>query len=240
MSGPALLFWIVLPYVALTTFVVGHAWRWRRDQFGWTSRSSQLMESRLLRWGGPLFHYGAFAAIAGHVLGILVPASWTAALGISEPMYHLLSAGAGTAAGLAVVAGLLLLLYRRASVPRVAVTTTRIDIAVYVLLTITIGLGILETVGVNLLGGGYDYRASVAVWFRGLFLLDPHPELMVAAPTVYQLHVLAAWLLFALWPFSRLVHAWSYPILYLGRPWILYRGYRRRAPVPSMPLTHSR
>jgi nitrate reductase gamma subunit len=236
MSGPAWLFWIVLPYVALTTFVVGHAWRWRRDQFGWTSRSSQLMESRLLRWGGPLFHYGAFAAIAGHVLGILVPASWTAALGISEPTYHLLSAGAGTAAGMAVVAGFLILLYRRLSVPRVAVSTTRIDLAVYLLLTTTIGLGILETVGVNLLGGGYDYRATVAVWFRGLFLLDPHPELMVGAPTVYQLHVISAWLLFALWPFSRLVHAWSYPILYLGRPWILYRGYRRRAPVPASSL----
>ncbi len=233
MSGAALFFWIVLPYVAITTCVVGHVWRWRRDQFGWTSRSSQLMERRLLSVGSPLFHYGAFAAIAGHVLGILVPERWTAAAGVSEEAYHVLSAGAGTAAGLAVVAGFLILLYRRLSVPRVTVTTTRVDWAVYALLAITIGLGVLETTGVNLLGGGYDYRATVAVWFRGLFLLDPHPELMLAAPMLYQFHVVAAWLLFALWPFSRLVHAWSYPILYLGRPWILYRGYRRRALEPG-------
>jgi nitrate reductase gamma subunit len=25
------------------------------------------------------------------------------------------------------------------------------------------------------------------------------------------------------WPFSRLVHAWSFPILYLVRPYIVYR-----------------
>ena len=32
-----------------------------------------------------------------------------------------------------------------------------------------------------------------------------------------------AWALDALWPFSRLVHAWSIPFQYLGRPYVLYR-----------------
>ena len=26
-------FWVLLPYVALTSFVVGHVWRYRRDGF---------------------------------------------------------------------------------------------------------------------------------------------------------------------------------------------------------------
>jgi nitrate reductase gamma subunit len=30
--------------------------------------------------------------------------------------------------------------------------------------------------------------------------------------------------LFALWPFSRLVHAFSAPIAYLFRPYIVYRS----------------
>ena len=34
--------WIVVPYICLTTFVVGHLWRYRYDKFGWTTRSSQL------------------------------------------------------------------------------------------------------------------------------------------------------------------------------------------------------
>ncbi len=227
MSGLALFFWIALPYLAIAVFVVGHAWRWRVDQYGWTSRSSQLQESRLLSVGGPVFHYAAFAAIGGHVLGILVPASWTAAVGIDEHMYHVISASLGTIAGVLVAIGLVVLVYRRVHVPRVAATTSRMDVLAYVLLSAVIALGIGETVGVNLLGGGYDYRSSVAIWFRGLFLLNPRPELMVAAPPVYQAHVIMAWLLFMIWPFSRLVHVWSYPLMYLGRPWIMYRSRRR-------------
>ena len=43
------------------------------------------------------------------------------------------------------------------------------------------------------------------------------------APVIYQIHVTAAWLIWAVWPFSRLVHAWSIPVQYIGRPYILYR-----------------
>lgn len=215
--------WVVLPYCSIVLFVAGHVWRYRHDQFGWTSRSTQLLESRWLVWGSNLFHYGALAAIAGHVLGILIPSQVTAFFGVSEELYHLISVSAGSAAGIACVAGLVILLVRRAYFPRVRRTTTPVDVATYALLALVITLGMIETIGYNALGGGYDYRSTVGVWFRGLFYLSPHPELMAGAPLVYQLHAAAAWFLFALWPFSRLVHAWSVPWQYVGRPYILYR-----------------
>jgi nitrate reductase gamma subunit len=215
--------WVILPYVAITTFVVGHVWRYRTDQLGWTSRSTQLLESRWLAWGSNLFHFGALAAIGGHVLGLLVPARLTELVGVTEAQYHLLSAGAGTAAGVACAAGLIILLVRRLRFPRISVTTSYSDLAVYTLLVVIIGIGVAETVLYNALGGGYNYRATVAVWFRGILLLNPKPELMASAPWLYQLHAGLAWLLVALWPFSRLVHAWSLPFQYLGRPYILYR-----------------
>ncbi len=76
-TAAQLFLWVALPYLALGVFIVGHVWRWRYDQFGWTSRSTQLQERRLLKWGSPLFHYGTFAAIGGHVIGILIPERWT-------------------------------------------------------------------------------------------------------------------------------------------------------------------
>jgi nitrate reductase gamma subunit len=218
------LLWLVLPYLSIATFAVGHAWRYRYDKFGWTTRSSQLLEDRWLAWGSNLFHWGALAAIGGHVLGILIPASWTAAVGVSEEQYHLVSAGAGTVAGLVCGAGLAILVWRRLAFPRIRARTSVVDQAVYTLLLVIIALGLVDTIWFNTLHGGYDYRATVAVWFRGIFLLDPHPELMNGAPLIYQLHAITAWLLFALWPFSRLVHAWSLPFQYLGRPYILYRS----------------
>src|SRR4051794_10764941 len=42
MSAGDVLLWIIVPYVAVTVFVVGHWWRYRTDQFAWTSRSTQL------------------------------------------------------------------------------------------------------------------------------------------------------------------------------------------------------
>jgi nitrate reductase gamma subunit len=215
--------WVVAPYVALAVFVVGHIWRYRVDKFGWTSRSTQLLESRWLAWGSNLFHYGALAAIGGHVLGILVPSQVTSFFGVNEEHYHLLSAGAGTAAGVVCAAGLVILIWRRAKFPRVRRTTSSSDLVAYGLLTGIIAVGLFETIWYGALGGGYDYRSTVAVWFRGIFTFSPHPELMAAAPLVYQVHAGAAWLLVAIWPFTRLVHAWSLPFQYVGRPYILYR-----------------
>ncbi len=224
MTGFSLLVWIALPYLAIVTFGIGHVWRYRHDKFGWTTRSTQMLESGWLAWGSNLFHWGALAAIGGHVMGILIPASWTAAVGITEAAYHLVSAGAGTVAGLVCGSGLVILVWRRLAFPRIRVTTTYVDLAVYALLVVIIGLGLIDTIWFNTIHGGYDYRHTVADWFRGIFLLNPRPDLMATAPLVYQLHATSAWLLFALWPFSRLVHAWSLPFQYLGRPYILYRS----------------
>jgi nitrate reductase gamma subunit len=214
--------WLVLPYVSVTIFIVGHWWRYRHDQFGWTSRSTQLLESRLLAWGSTLFHFGALAAIAGHVAGILVPASWTGAVGISENAYHHLSGIAGAIAGLVCLVGFGILAFRRTSVRRVRATTSLMDVVVFVLLGALIVLGEAMTLGYTTFGSGYDYRETVGPWFRTLWY-DPQPSLMADAPVAYQVHAALPWLLYAVWPFSRLVHVWSIPLAYIGRPYILYR-----------------
>src|SRR5512146_1160218 len=215
--------WLVLPYVSITIFAVGHVWRYRRDQFGWTSRSTQLLESRLLAWGSTLFHYGALAVIAGHLAGILVPARTTDAIGVSESVYHHLSGIAGGISGLICMVGFGILVFRRTKIRRIRATTSLADVAVFVLLGVLIVLGNIQTFGYNVFGEGYNYRRTVGPWFRSIWV-DPQPSLMSGTPVVYQLHSAIPWLLYALWPFSRLVHAWSYPLQYLGRPYVLYRN----------------
>jgi nitrate reductase gamma subunit len=223
MSRLDLTLWVLVPYAALVTFVLGHVWRWRHDQFTWTTRSTQLLEGRALRWGAIMFHFGLLAVIGGHVLGLLVPESTTAAIGVPEHAYHVISVAAGTVSGLTMTAGFGILATRRASSSRVRRTTTRVDLAVYVALGLMIVTGMWATLGMNLLGGGYDYRLTVAPYFRSVFALDPRTHLIAGAPLIYQVHVLAGFALYALWPFSRLVHAWSVPIAYLHRAPIIYR-----------------
>lgn len=226
MSRGELILYVVLPYAAVATFLAGHWWRYRRDQYGWTARSTQLLESRWLMVGSNLFHFGALAAIGGHVMGILVPHAWTDAVGVSEGTYHVVSAVGGLAAGTAATLGFVVLLARRIRFPRVRVTTTRWDVVTFFLLAFGIVTGMVCTAW-GTLGEEVRYRETVAPYFRGLIVLDPEPELMTGdddVPFVFQLHVSAMWLLYAAWPFSRLVHAWSIPADWFRRSPIPYRG----------------
>ncbi|MCW4352971.1 respiratory nitrate reductase subunit gamma [Hoyosella sp. YIM 151337] len=218
------LLWQILPYIALTSFVLGHIWRYRHDQFGWTTRSSQIYESRLLQIGSPLFHFGLLAVIAGHIGGLAIPKTWTQAVGISDHTYHYLAVIPGTIAGIAVITGLAILLYRRVTVPAVRKSTTKGDIFMYAVFIVTVITGMLNTVWENIFAGGYDYRETVSPWFRSVFMLMPDPSLMAGIPLSFALHALAALVLFTIWPFTRLVHVFSAPLGYLVRPYVVYRS----------------
>ena len=224
MSATDVLLWVIVPYVSMAVFVGGHFWRYRYDKFGWTTRSSQLYEKPLLRIGSPLFHFGILAVAGGHVVGLLIPESWTGDVGVSEGLYHEASLALGTVAGLATVVGMAILIYRRRTVGPVFSATTRNDKAMYVLLGATILTGLLTTVLTNATGHTHDYRQTVSPWLRSVLSLQPSTHFIKAAPWGFQLHVELAWLLFAFWPFTRLVHVFSAPIGYLTRPYIPYRS----------------
>ena len=215
--------WVIFPYICLAIFVVGHYWRYRYDKFGWTTRSSQLYEDRLLRWGSPLFHFGILAVFLGHVMGLGVPKSWTEAVGISEELYHFMAVSIGALAGFGTLVGMTILIYRRRTVGPVFSATTVMDKVMYLFLAAVILLGLWNTIASNVLGN-FDYRESVSVWFRGIFYFQPDPALMADAPPGFQAHALVAFTLFALWPFTRLVHVFSAPLGYLTRPYIVYRS----------------
>jgi nitrate reductase gamma subunit len=222
----SVLLWVIVPYVCLAVFVVGHFWRYRYDKFGWTTRSSQLYETALLRWGSPLFHFGLLGVVVGHVVGLVLPQTWTDAVGISEGAYHAVALSGGIVTGLMTVVGLGILVSRRRTVGPVFSATTVMDKAMYAVLGLVIALGMWNTVfsGLLHLGGEYNYREGVSLWFRGIWTLHPDPDLMAAAPLGFQVHALVACLLFAMWPFTRLVHVFSAPVGYVTRPYIVYRS----------------
>ena len=137
-----------------------------------------------------------------------------------------LALAGGIPAGLAALAGLAILVYRRRTVGPVFSATTVNDKAMYAVLGVVILLGMWNTIAGGLLtiGGEYNYRDGVSPWFRSIFWFQPDPALMEAAPIGFKLHALLAFLLFAMWPFTRLVHVFSAPLGYLVRPYIVYRA----------------
>ncbi|MGW0662623.1 respiratory nitrate reductase subunit gamma [Streptodolium elevatio] len=216
--------WGVLPYVSAALLIAGTYWRYRYDKFGWTTRSSELYESRLLRIASPLFHYGLLFVFAGHVMGLLIPQGWTDAVGVSEHVYHVLAMSLGVVAGLATVVGIVLLIWRRRTTGPVFLATTRNDKLMYVALAATILAGLATTLIENGFGNTYNYRETVSPWFRSLFIFRPDVDLMAEAPLAFHVHAVLAFVLFALLPFTRLVHAFSAPVKYLFRPYLVYRS----------------
>lgn len=235
-SGVDTALWGVLPYLTVAVLVVGTAWRYRYDQFGWTTRSSQVYESRLLRIGSPLFHFGILVVVVGHVIGLVVPASWTESAGLSQDAYHVQAVALGGLAGFATLAGVALLVYRRRTTGPVFMATTRNDKAMYAVLVAAIVLGLGTTLlGAGVVGEEHNYRETVSPWFRSVFILQPDVAAMAAAPLSFQLHTLVGMALFALWPFTRLVHAFTAPVGYLFRPYVVYRRRDAALPDPRRP-----
>jgi nitrate reductase gamma subunit len=230
------LLWGALPYVVVAVLVGGTIWRYRYDRFGWTTRSSQLYESRLLRIASPMFHFGLLVVVIGHVVGLLIPETWTDALGITNDTYHVAALSLGAIAGVTTLGGIALLIWRRRTTGPVFSATTVNDKVMYLVLVAAIVAGLATTLlsAVTGLSGGreVDYRETVSPWFRGIFILQPDVAAMAAASGAYRLHALIGLALFALFPFTRLVHAFSAPVGYLFRPYVVYRT-RDREPAPA-------
>lgn len=221
----------VLPYVTLAVLVGGLVWRYRYDQFGWTTRSSQLYESKLLRVASPLFHYALFAVLAGHLMGLFIPKAWTD-LVISQHTYHTVALYIGGLAGIATLVGIGMLIYRRRTTGPVFMATTVNDKVMYVVLVAAIAFGLFATItgGQAPDGTEHNYRETVSVWFRSLIVLQPNIEAISAATWQFKLHIVTGLALFMILPFTRLVHAFTVPLHYLFRPYIVYRSRGRVNP----------
>src|SRR5699024_321142 len=60
------------------------------------------------------------------------------------------------------------------------------------------------------------------------WMFQPDVNLMASAPLGFQIHVMSAIFIFALWPFTRLVHVFAAPLGYITRPYIIYRSKDRQ------------
>ena len=212
----------VLPYIALTIFVGGTIIRYTFFERGWTTKSSEFLSKKDLKWANPIFHLGLLMAFGGHCIGILVPKFVTEAAGTNEQMYHMIALAGGLPAAVLFLGGFLLLLKRRfAGSDRMKVNTSSMDKWLYLVLFLTIVSGTVGTI--TNIPGSFDYRETISPWFRSLLMMQPDVSYMSGVPAVFQLHMMMWMLLAILFPFTRLVHCLSLPFEYLFRSNIIYR-----------------
>ncbi|WP_213407204.1 respiratory nitrate reductase subunit gamma [Staphylococcus pettenkoferi] len=220
------LIWVILPYLCMAIFVIGHAARFKYDQYSWTAKSSEFIEKKQLKWGSLLFHLGVIPVAGGHFVGLVIPASWLSGIGINNHIYHIGAVYIGSIFGIMTLIGMLMLTFRRVTRTNVRKLSTASDIIVNFMLLCIVILGCYATLVTNATTPDFDYRQTIAIWFRGLFTLTPDASLMTTVPLAFKMHIILAFLIFALWPFTRLVHVWSVPITYVSRSYIIYRKHK--------------
>jgi nitrate reductase gamma subunit len=217
------LLFIVLPYAALLLAIVGTLERYRRHGYSCTSHSTQFLENRLHFWALMPFHIGILLVLAGHLIGFLIPRgvlAWNAV-----PLRLLVLEATGLVAGLLALAGLVLAAIRRLRTPPIRTATEVLDWIVYALLILQIGGGI--ALALQYPWGSSWYAIAAAPYLWSLIRLQPDVSIVAAMPLLVQLHIVGAWLLVALFPFSRLVHVLVVPNHYLWRAPQVVRWHAR-------------
>jgi len=206
--------YIALPYAALVLGLAGAVYSYTKREFTFSSQSSQFFEGQALFWGVQPFHWGAIVLLTGHLLCFLFPSAvlaWNAA-----PARLFAFELASFAAGLLMLAGLLILLFRRLASSKLRAVTTPMDYAVLLVLISQVTLGILTALLYR--WGSSWFAGLLSPYLASLFKLSPVIGGVANMKPIIQAHVLLAFVLAALIPFSRLAHILVFPLPYLWRP----------------------
>ena len=206
-------FFIGLPYAALFVVLIGTTMRYFNFGFKVSSLSSQFLESRELFYGSRPFHWGLLFLFFGHLIAFLFPR--TVLLWDSVPIRLLILEVAALGFGLSALIGLIMLIARRVKHKRLMMVTSKMDIVVYVILAVQIVSGLW--VAFFFRWGSSWFASTLSPYLKSLFLLNPDIAAVAEMPHAVKIHIISAFILVGIIPFTRFMHFLVYPFSYLWR-----------------------
>ena len=212
------------PYLAGTIFLLGSFLRYERGQYTWRAMSSQTLSNPpAFRWASIAFHVGILLLFFGHLFGLLTPSPVYKAFGLTPGAKQLIAIIAGGIFGLLCFAGLSYLVYRRLFNARVRANSSPMDtfIICLIYLQLITGLGTLFISTSHLDGA---VMVQLAHWAQGIVTFQAGAwQYVVDVHWIYKTHMFLGLLMFTAFPFSRLVHIWSWPVEYVARRYQIVR-----------------
>ena len=208
---------MIFPYVALITFLLGSIIRYRQTGFQVSSLSSQFLEGRKLFWGSQPFHLGLAVLFFGHLIAFLFPRTIIAWNG--SPVRLLILEGSAFVFALSALFGLVMLIRRRLVTKELLVVSNNMDLLVYVVLLTQIlsGMGVAFFVR----WGSSWFATVLTPYLRSIFALNPQIDAVSALPWLVQIHIFSAFFIVLLIPFTRFMHFLVAPVDYLWRSYQL-------------------
>ena len=171
------------------------------------------IKGEAIRWGSGPWHLGIIALLVGHILPLLAPRFWSTLLQI--PGFLLAVEGIGLALGFLAAVGLVVLIFRRLGNARIRAVPSKMDTLVLFLLLAQVVLGLSVALGMR--WGAAWAPGVLAPYILSLVTLQPDITTLAHLGWVMHAHIIGAWLLLGLIPFSRLIHLLSLPVAYPAR-----------------------
>jgi nitrate reductase gamma subunit len=210
---PGMFFFVILPYLALLSLVGAGIYRYLYHGFKVSSLSSQVLENQLLFFGSRPFHWGIVTLFFGHLIGFLIPSgvlAWN-----QKPVRLYVLEITALAFALLTLTGLAILIYRRITVKRITVVTSKMDIFVFIILLSAVFTGIYTAFFFR--WGSSWFATVMTPYLRSIFLFNPDTAAVNALPFMVKLHVVTAFITIGIIPFTRLIHMLVYPVHYFWR-----------------------
>lgn len=218
------LLFAVLPYLAVFTLVTVSILRYLNQGFTYSSLSSQFLENKQHFWGLVPFHYGIITVLTGHFVAFLIPKTilwWN-----SNPARLYVLEVSAFIAGLFALIGLINIFLRRITINKIRAVTTKADWMVLCLLLFSVLTGLYTAIFLR--WGSSWFAANMAPYLWSVLELNPNLAAVAPMPIIFKLHIVAAYLIVLMFPFTRLVHILVVPNPYLWRKPQMVRWYWNR------------
>jgi nitrate reductase gamma subunit len=213
---------IVFPYLAMFIFFLGTILRYRLVPYSYSSLSSQFLENQRHFWALVPFHYGIVIVLTGHIVAFLLPQqilAWN-----SRPLRLYILEISALIFGLLTVVGLIGAIVRRLSVSKVREVTNGFDWVVLTLLLLQVASGV--AVAIFHPWGSSWFAAAVSPYLWSLVRFNPDLGYVAMMPAAVKAHIVLAYVVIGIAPFTRLVHILVAPNPYLWRRPQVVRWYR--------------
>lgn len=210
-----LFLFVIFPYIAVAIELVVSIYRFRSNNYKFSSLSSEFLESKELFWGSVPWHYGILTVLIGHVIGFLFPRE--VLMFNSVPVRLVILEATALVFGFMTLFGLVMLLKRRLTNNKIRVVTTNMDIFILILLLVQVASGV--GIAVFCRWGSNWYAASLVPYLKSVMMFKPNLNYVASLPWIIKIHIANAFLIIAVLPFTRLLHFLVLPVHYIWRSW---------------------
>lgn len=222
-------FFIGLPYITIVLFfggtiyrgfsggMSGHRGKWvwsARGDYLWTTRSTGFFGRASIGPAALCLHWGIVILFLAHLVG-LIGGAYNLAFGVSFFRW------VGLVGGMVMLYGLIWAFVRRIAIPQVRAMSRPEDYVILAFLILIAGLGLYQSALKLVFGISY----AAGPWLGSILKLQPDASMIAGAPLINRLHIILALVFFAYFPFTKLVHLFSFPFRYSTRPLISMRSY---------------